>query len=163
MPSRAIGRTGIHDPLRPGEPHWSQHDVTVPTWYVHFTDATSANAIVASGELWLSATVTNAVFAAAVGGRSVPSVQYATRRVPAPMSRSCAVLFRTADPPDRIFPEEVVWHRTNPLPVADTTLLTARAADEILDDTLGIPEDGWWHTRDCACGPCRCWARTNRW
>jgi hypothetical protein len=120
--------------------------------FVHFTSRPAAEAILASGQLSLSNVVVNAVFAVAVGGVAVPGVQhdYTGRR-------NVAVLFATDSAPDTLFPEEVIWHRTKPLPIRDAVLISATEADALLTGAPGIPDDGVHHPAGCPCPGCVCY------
>ena len=115
--------------------------------FIHFTTAEGAAAIVASGVLELSRTIVHAVYAAVAGGANVPGVQYSRDPEGSEYGDGSgavvAVVFSTPLRPDSMFPEECIWHRTEPLPIVDAFIVDAETARESLDDSLGIPEDGW--------------------
>ncbi len=117
--------------------------------FVHFSTPAAAGAIVESRRLELSRTIPNAVFAVAVGARSVPGVQHSRGG-----SREVAVLFAAELTPAQWFCEEVIWRRRTPLPITPLAVLEADAADALLDGSLQIPDDGWWHRSECGCVQC---------
>lgn len=121
---------------------------TTPAYFIHFTTLTDAAAMVAAGIIGLSRTIAGAVYAAPVGGSLVPGVQYAQA------GREVAILFTAPYAPEVICPEEVIWHRTSPLPVTDAIIIDAADADALLDGSAGIPEDGIWHPARCVCKGC---------
>ena len=106
--------------------------------FVHFTDAVSAAAIVASGQLRRGDF--GSVYAAAEGGAYVPAVQQTRLGVAA--DRSSAVVFRTKTAPDLAFAEEIVW-RAEQIEVIDAVVTTADEAAELLDGTAVVEEAGW--------------------
>ena len=111
--------------------------------FIHFTTAADAAAIVASGELRPSRTIVGTVYAVAVGGVSQPGVQRGGGHpdVWHSTGRQVAVLF-DAEPPFSVFPEEVIWRRTTPLPIRDAVIVDAAEAVAALDGSLGVDDDG---------------------
>jgi hypothetical protein len=105
--------------------------------FLHYTDPVSAANIVATGHLNLSHTICDAVYAVAVGGRHVPSVQHAHTG-----ARDVAVLFACDTTPDIIFPEECIWHRQKPLAIRTPQIVCSTEADQLLDDSAAIPDHG---------------------
>jgi len=109
--------------------------------YIHFTTVEDAAAMVASGIIGKSRTIEDAVYAVAVGGRSVEGVQYGGGAgvIGAP-GRQVAILFATNEIPDAIYCEEIIWHRDSDLPIHDAMIVPAEEAIAALDDSLAIPE-----------------------
>jgi hypothetical protein len=120
--------------------------------FLHYTDPVAAANIVATGKLNPSRTITDAVYAVAVGGRNVPTVQHSRSG-----ARDVAVLFDCNTVPDTIFPEECIWHRRDPLVLNDALIVSASDADRLLDGTAAIPDDGIHHLSDCTCDSCTLW------
>lgn len=126
--------------------------MVIPDLFIHFTNERDAQAIITSGVLLLSRTIEDAVYAAPVGGSNVPTVQHACRTEAGdfltndtnPECRAAAVLFAAYDDPDEVFPEEAIWHRTEPLELAEAILLTAEEAEALLDGSAGITDDWAW-------------------
>lgn len=107
--------------------------------FIHYTTEAHAARIVAAMVLGLSATIVDAVYAVAVGGVAVPTVQYGGGRgVIGQKGRGVAVLFTAAEAPDTICPEEVIWHRDTPLTLTDAAIISADEADSLLDGSAGI-------------------------
>ncbi len=106
--------------------------------YLHFTDLEGAKAIKASGHIKKAGPpFANAVFAIAVGGAYVPSVQQT--KLGRAKNRLIALLFTTPLLPDVAFPEEVMWH-LDKLPIDIEKVMPAKfAAEKYLDDS--IPRD----------------------
>jgi hypothetical protein len=106
--------------------------------YVHFTTAEDAEAIVATGEV--RAGTRESAYAVAVGGSSVPGVQYGGGcGVIGDEGRKAAVLFATDDMPDAIFPEEVLW-RSGAVRIKDALIIEVDEAIAALDGSAGIPD-----------------------
>jgi len=103
--------------------------------YIHFTDIAGAKAISKSGHIKSAgAPFASAVFAIAVGGAYVPSVQQT--KLGRAKNRLVAILFTANDLPDAAFPEEVEWHMPM-LPISIEKVLPAKAAaEQYLDDSL---------------------------
>lgn len=111
--------------------------------FVHFTSERDAHRIATTGVLGLSSVICAAVYAVAVGGRDVPTVQQGASptgfgRVAG--ERTHAVLFHADEMPDTAFVEEVIWHRTTPLKLRDAVVITRAEARELLDDSAGLPD-----------------------
>lgn len=126
-------------------------DMIVPELFVHFTNATDADAIVESGVLLLSRTIEDAVYAAPVGGANVPGVQHACRNdggdfltADNPASRGAAVLFAAEVDPDEVWPEEAIWNRTTPLRLIDAMVISTEEAEMLLDGSAGITDEWAW-------------------
>jgi len=82
--------------------------------YVHFTNLKDAVAIKKSGVLWKSSYI-EGIFAVAKGGFSSPGVQQS--KLGRVSNRNVAVVFKTEVLPDAAFPEEVVWHDLEDIPI----------------------------------------------
>lgn len=109
--------------------------------YVHFTTLADAEAMIADGIIGLSRSIEDAVYAVAVGGRSVPTVQYGGGSgVIGDPGRQVAILFATDEIPDSIYCEEIIWHRDTDLPITEAMIVPAAEAIEALNDSLRIPE-----------------------
>lgn len=112
--------------------------------FIHFTTAADAAAIVASGVLLPSRTIVGAVYAAPVGGVSVPGVQRGGGSLDVwhVSGRQAAVLFDVAVAPDTVFPEEAIWRRDSPLPLVAPVVVSAADAVAALDGSLPVDDDG---------------------
>ena len=110
--------------------------------YVHCTSHGDAIEIVAAKSLQLSGTICGSVYATAVGGSDVPGVQQgagSTRGFGRVVGeRTHAVVFSTESFPDVIYPEEVIWRRTDAMPIGDCVIVTRDEARRLLDGSLGI-------------------------
>lgn len=108
--------------------------------YIHFTDATGAQAIKDSGALWKSSFV-DGIFAVAKGGTYVPGVQQT--KLGRAKSRDIAVYFTCRDLPDYCMPEECVWKRDSLL-IDNIMIKSASDAQRDLDGSLPtINADSW--------------------
>lgn len=112
--------------------------------YVHFTSRAHAQQIVNTATLkpctYLGTTNDGPVFAVAVGGSYVPSVQQSS--IGATADRSCAVIFETHQVPDFVFPEEVIWKdvdRLAGLPIQYAFIVAAEEAAQLLTNEITEP------------------------
>lgn len=112
----------------------------MPTTFVHFTSKAHAALIVESMTLLLSRTISNAVYAAAVGGKYVPGVQRGGGGIDAVNAREVAVLFTANIAPDTVFVEEVIWHRDTPLTLVDAMVIDHDEAVALLDGSANLPD-----------------------
>lgn len=104
--------------------------------YIHFTSLKHALRIERSQCLWESSIV-NGVYAAPVGGEYVPGTQ--RTELGRAENRNYAVLFATRRKPERLYPEEAVWH-TQALQIEVLKCLRAEEAIRLLDGSGGIKE-----------------------
>jgi len=100
-------------------------------FYVHFTDDEGLQSILATKELWESSIVTG-VYAVALGGAYVPSVQETS--LGRAKHRKRAVLFSTNIYPDKVFPEEVIWRRKS-IPLLTAVEIPYKKAVRLLDSS----------------------------
>lgn len=107
--------------------------------YLHFTNLADADKIKRTGELWQSSYgPMGAVFAVAIGGAWVPSVQMSS--MGRAKIRSAAVIFETKYLPDGAWPEEVMWH-LGKLPINVVNITTPSKVKDMLDSS--IEEDNY--------------------
>jgi hypothetical protein len=102
--------------------------------YIHFTDVQGAKGIADSKELWASSVI-EGVYAAVVGGASVPEVQQT--RLGRAKNRDVAVYFTTNVLPDYCTPEECVWLEKK-IPVKVVKVTSAAKARKDLDGSIPI-------------------------
>jgi hypothetical protein len=120
--------------------HWEQQRQAVARIlgddppYIHFTSEADAHRIATSCELHCSSVIADAVYAVAAGGSDVPGTQQGTHRGFGNVTgeRTHAIVFHTDEHPDTIWPEEVIWHRTTPLPIRNIQIVTRAAARTLL-------------------------------
>jgi len=105
--------------------------------YVHFTNLKDAVAIKKSGVLWKSSYI-EGIFAVAKGGFSSPGVQQS--KLGRVSNRNVAVVFKTEVLPDAAFPEEVVWHDLEDIPIKVISIVNLDQLERsgFLDESLPI-------------------------
>jgi len=106
--------------------------------YIHFTDSKGALGMVDKKKVWQSEYAAPAVYAVAVGGVYVPSVQNSP--LGRAKKRDVAVLFTTSEFPDRAYPEEVLWHKKE-ISVKSIKIIPMWKARQLLDGSL-VSDDG---------------------
>ena len=107
--------------------------------YVHFTDAKGALGMVKRKELD-KCSYTDGVYAIAVGGVYVPSVQ--RTKMGRAKSRDVAILFTTDELPDIADVEEVIWHKSK-IRLKTAKIIPIHQAIRLLDGRLVKELEDW--------------------
>jgi hypothetical protein len=105
--------------------------------YVHFTNLKDAVSMKKTGVLWKSSYI-EGIFAVAQGGFSSPGVQQS--KLGRVSDRKVAVIFKTNVLPDSAFPEEVVWHDLEEIPIQVVKIVNIDQLTKLnfLDESLPI-------------------------
>lgn len=113
-------------------------------FFVHFTSAEHADAIISSGSLTKSSTIVDSVYAVPVGGSYTPGVQRGVSESgfgAVKGLRTHAVVFRSPRSPEVIFPEECIWRDAEGIQIVEGEVWSAEEASELLDGSLELDEN----------------------